>query len=549
MTIRLFAVTVAVLALSSRAHASGTCIADCNDDATVTVDELVTGVNIALGSASLDLCPAADCDRQGAVAINCLLQGVNAAIGGCVNVPLPTGIEGPITAGNGVFVAGTTFDLAEVGYRQSEYFLSGTARAFRADGPLGTDGRWQVEPSGETAAYKTRVIVNRPVDPAAFNGTVLVEWHNVSGGLDASPDWVGAHTELIREGYAFAGLSAQKVGIEGGTAVVGVISLPLKTVDPVRYGSLAHPGDSFSYDILSQTGQAIRDRAGIAPLDELPVERVIAAGESQSAFRMVTYINAFHRLTRVFDGYLVHSRGAVGAPLSEAPQPVIAVPGTAIVRDDLAVPAMIFQTETDMTFLGYVPARQPDTPTIRTWEVAGTAHADAYLLAKGGGDRGDDPAIARLLVTADPIPGILSCGEPVNDGPQHFVLKAAVAALDRWVRDGTPPAIAPRLEMDAGPPALVRRDARGIALGGIRTPAVDAPLAVLSGDPQPGSILCALFGTTTPFDEGTIASLYADQAAYVAAVESSAGAAVAAGFLLPPDAALIKAAAGDTPIP
>lgn len=547
---RLTALVLAMLALSSRAHASGTCIADCNYDGSVTVNELITGVNIVLGTDLITSCPALLCEAGPPVPVTCLVQAVNAALSGCVNVPTPTTIEGPVTGGNGVpFVAGTSFDLGEVGYVQSEYFLTGTARAFREVGALGTDGRWSVVPSGETAAYKTRVVVNRPIDPGDFNGTVMIEWHNVSGGLDASPDWLAAHTELIREGYAFVGLSAQKVGIEGGTAAVSVIQLPLKRIDPVRYASLSHPGDSFSYDILSQTGQAIRDRAGIAPIDELPVERIIAAGESQSAFRMVSYINAFHRLTRIFDGYLVHSRGAISAPLSEAPQPLIDVPGTTIIRDDLDVPTMIFQTETDMTFLGYLAARQPDTPTIRVWEVAGTAHSDLYTLANGATDRGDDPDIAKLTVTAAPIPGIITCGAPVNDGPQHFVLKAAIHALERWVRDGTAPPIGTPLEVAAGPPSAIVRDARGIALGGIRTPAVDVPLAALSGDAQPGTLICSLFGVTTPFDEATLMELYADQAAYVAAVEASADAAVGAGFLLPPDAALIKAAAAETEIP
>ena len=42
----------------------------------------------------------------------------------------------------------------------------------------------------------------RPTSPKEFNGTVVVEWLNVSGGLDASPDWTGAHTELNRDGFA-----------------------------------------------------------------------------------------------------------------------------------------------------------------------------------------------------------------------------------------------------------------------------------------------------------------------------------------------------------
>jgi hypothetical protein len=401
---------------------------------------------------------------------------------------------------------------------------------------------------GAQADYKTRVVVMRPIDPGAFNGTVYVEWLNVSGGLDAAPDYTLAHTEMMRQGAAWVGLSAQRVGIEGGTAAVGVVSLPLKTVDPARYGSLSHPGDSFSYDMFSQVGQAIWDRAGIAALDALPVERVIGLGESQSAFRFVTYINAIHRTARVYDGYLVHSRGALGVPLSEAPQETIGVPGTAPIRDDLDVPTLIFETETDLTFLNYLAARQPDSDRVRTWEVAGTAHADTYTVITGPSDRGNNIDAARLVITTEPVPGLLTCGEPINSGPQHFVLNAAIAALERWVRDGTPPPVAPRLEVDAGPPIALVRDEMGIARGGIRTAAVDVPIAVLSGDPQEGTLFCSLFGSTTPFDAATLAALYGDTASYATAVEQATAAAVDAGFLLPADAALINGAAADTPI-
>ena len=178
----------------------------------------------------------------------------------------------------------------------------------------------------------------RPTSPKEFNGTVVVEWLNVSGGLDASPDWTGAHTELIRDGFAWMGVSAQYAGVEGGGALLPIVNLPLKTVDPARYGSLVHPGDSFSYDIFSQAAQAIRHPTGASPLGDLEVKRVIAAGESQSAFRLVTYIDAVHPLAAVYDGFLVHSRGAggaIGAPLSESPQPSIPVPSPALIRTDL----------------------------------------------------------------------------------------------------------------------------------------------------------------------------------------------------------------------
>jgi len=151
-------------------------------------------------------------------------------------------------------------------------------------------------------------------------------------------------------------------------------------------------------------------------------------------------------------------------------------------------------------------------------------------------------------VTNQPIPGILFCNEPVNCGPQHFVLNAAIASLDRWVRDGTPPATAPRLEVTAGSPASIVRDANGIALGGIRTPAVDVPIAILSGDPQPGSLICNLFGTTVPFDAAKLTALYGDTATYVAAVEASTAAGIDAGFLVEGDAPIINGAAAEVVI-
>ncbi len=49
-----------------------------------------------------------------------------------------------------------------------------------------------------------------------FNGTVVVEWLNVSGGGDGSPDWFFLHRHLMREGVAWVGVSAQKAGIDGG---------------------------------------------------------------------------------------------------------------------------------------------------------------------------------------------------------------------------------------------------------------------------------------------------------------------------------------------
>ncbi len=474
-------------------------------------------------------------------ALGCGSDGTPPAQGGSA-VARPT-IEGPVTGGTGKpFIASTTFDLAQVGYVEAEYFISGTATAYTNVGPLSADGKWQVE-AADQAAYKTRLLVYRPSDPTKFNGTVVVEWLNVSGGLDAAADWVAAHTELIRDGFAWVGVSAQYVGVEGGAPLLGFASSPLKEADPARYGSLVHPGDSFSYDIFSQAAQAIRRPSGPDPMAGLPVAAVIAAGDSQSAFRLVTYIDAIHPLAEIYDGFLVHSRGGgtlgSAAALSQAPQPAIAVPGDAVIRDDLDVPVLTFETETDLTLLGYATARQADTAGFRLWEVAGAAHADTYTTGIGATDLGDSPAAAALVLNSNPVQGF-PCSAPINSGPGHFVLNAAFAALNRWVRDGTPPPEAPRLELDDG--GMLVLDAHGNAVGGIRTPEVDVPIAALSGLGQSG-IICLLFGSTQPFDQATLASLYPTHDAYVSAYDAAADRAVTAGFLLPPDAALMKEAA------
>jgi hypothetical protein len=319
---------------------------------------------------------------------------------------------------------------------------------------------------------------------------------------------------------------------------VGVVTLPLKQVDPARYGTLSHPGDSFSYDIYSQAGQAVRSATG--PLKDLKIKKVIGIGESQSAFRLVNYVNGIHPITHVYDGYLIHSRGSISVGgLSQAPQPNVPTPGDAVIRADIDVPVLTFESESDLTFLGYAAARQDDAQNFRLWEVAGTAHADSYQTSTGNTDLGDSSSIVEIVAPTSVVPGIIECGSPINSGPHHFVLKAALAALNKWVRKGKAPKSAPRLELDPGPPVTIRTDENGNALGGIRTPQVDVPIAAFTGQ-QPGSILCALFGTTTVFSDAQLAALYPSHKDFVTKYKKALKRSVKAGWILKPDAKLMK---------
>jgi len=59
------------------------CVGDCNYDSSVTVDEILIGVNIALGTSALSVCPQLDPDGNGQVTVDELLAAVNDALNGC----------------------------------------------------------------------------------------------------------------------------------------------------------------------------------------------------------------------------------------------------------------------------------------------------------------------------------------------------------------------------------------------------------------------------------------------------------------------------------
>jgi hypothetical protein len=162
----------------------------------------------------------------------------------------------------------------------------------------------------------------------------------------------------------------------------------------------------------------------------------------------------------------------------------------------------------------------------------------------GPGDAGRAAADTTHLPPVTSIFGIFTCDKPINAGPQHYVLSAALWHLDRWARTGSVRGgRAPRLQITSGPPPSIERDQLGNALGGIRTPQVDVPIATLSGLGQSGGGFCGIFGTTVPFDDATLAALYPSHAGYVAAIVRAARKAVRKGFLLKVDTPAIKSAA------
>ena len=379
----------------------------------------------------------------------CLVVGVvGCSSGTAVESPADPTVEGPITGPRDPFVAGTRgFTLEEVGYEEAEYFLSGTALSYTNVGELGSDGRWK---SKRPTARNTRhgfSSTDRRM-PTHSGGTVVVEWLNVSGGVDAAPDWSAMHTEIIREGHVWVGVSAQIVGIEGSGSD-NSFSLHLKQVNRSAMAHCSTQAIAFPMTCTPRSRRRF----------ETPLASTLSTGSSrsgslrsvspQSAGRLVTYVNAFAPLYQVFDGYVIHSRGGGKPPLSQSPQAEVPTPEVVRVRDDLDDPVLTFQTESDIILLSSAPSTQPDSAMFRLWEVAGTAHADVYTLLTSNSDVGYDPSVAEVVEVTEPVPGLITCNAPINSGPMHWVLKAGLHGLVEWIITGTPLPEADRLTVTA----------------------------------------------------------------------------------------------------
>ena len=310
------------------------------------------------------------------------------------------------------------------------------------------DGRWSVAEYAR-APYRTRLLVLRPQHAADCNGTVVVGWQNVSAGYESGAP---THGEIY-EGYVWVGVSAQEVGLYGfpaGHGPHGVAPCPpaararpralRRPAPPRRPGRVRplHPG-------RQRARARPRDREhDIDPLDGLPVQRLIAAGGSQSAMRLATYLNAIHPTERA---------------LRRLPPLGVGGPRTAT-RGGRAADG---GAHCD-------PHRHADSGRDRQQRVREHTPREGavrrHRVAPGVGSRGDT-ARQRALPPRRTRPA-RSHRKPaaLRAGPR----RRAAAALHRWIADGVPAPHQPRIEMDPGPPLRIATDEAGNARGGIRLP-------------------------------------------------------------------------------
>jgi hypothetical protein len=400
-------------------------------------------------------------------------------------------------------------DLSDYGYIQEEFFIEGLASNYNT--PTGATG--SILSSGHP--YKTRIVVRRPVSPRDFNGTVLLEWQNVTAGYDLDAHWI-SWKHFMRAGYVWVGVSAQRVGVHGVDPVPPSTTpnQGLKAWSPVRYGTLdvtaggTITDDSLCYDIFAQAAQAIRCPKGIDPMAGLDAKLLLAIGASQSASRLTIYYNSIHPLQNVFDGFYLLVGGY----------------GT---RTDLST--KIFQVVSEREVKSGAYRRIADSVNHHTWEIAGAAHSgyDSYLYRK--------PITSRDAL----VPSSIDCSiKPVfSRTPTFYALNAAYDHLVRWVKDGIPPPSAPLIEGTlSGTTFTIARDSYGNALGGLRLPAFDVPIGTNNGADNGGPAFCLLYGFFTPFDEAALHSLYPTHDAYVHAFKHATHESLKAGYIVKEDA-------------
>jgi hypothetical protein len=469
----------------------------------------------------------------------------------------------PTTA---TFPGAPTINLASYGFIEREFKVSGTTNVYRQSGLWLPDGRWGVSVAQMGVPYTTRLLVRYPTDPSKFNGTVVVEWLNDTTGGDQDPVWSEIYNQVLTQGYAYVGVSAQTGSMN-----------ELKAWDPQRYGSLGDSSDGQSYDIFSQAAALVRSESATI-LGGLTPRTIIGAGDSQSAFRVDTYVNAIQPISHAFNGFMAIGRAVAAAPLGNGL--LAAAPAPAYIRTDNAAPFIQINTEGDVEEFADALVRQPDSNTLRTWELPGAAHIDLHegLYESATISRESPQVAAPNCVFGVRVNGVT---QPDNM-PVNELEDAALTALQKWITSGVqPPHGSPIATIPLS--GIVLRDQFGNALGGIRYPDIQVPTesysAINFAQPSQQSLslsqitstlesifsalstgvitdqnlrstgLCLLEGYYTPFGSPILQLLYPTHGNYVSRFTAAAASSLAGGFLTPADYASAVAAAQAAPVP
>jgi Alpha/beta hydrolase domain len=494
-----------------------------------------------------------------------LLVGALALLASCVASPSPapaspsplTSVVGPIAqseashAFGGAAYALRPEDLHSQGYVEEEYFVSGKANVY--DWPA--TGAVVRTPD---APYTTRVLVRRPASKAKFSGRVIVEMMNPSNLFDLNIGWAIQHDEIIRSGDAWVAFTAKPIAV-----------VTLKTFDPKRYALLswknplavddprncAVSGDTTKetenglvWDMHTQIAQWIRSGDTSNPFryggSSTAARRLYAWGYSQTGGFLFTYINAIQPLVAakfgkpVFDAYIV-AQLTGPSPISQCAERIPAGDPRRPIRNAGMTPVVHIMSQSD--YLGWAPNRREDSDMLgdqyRHYDLAGAGHATPDELWYAA--RSED------IVKGGRVPPAVNCDQgPRSRFPSSVPFNAIYHNLKDWTEKGVAPPPSQNIEVADGKGVL---DANGNVKGGMRTPFLDVPTSVWSGN-STGQSFCRIAGNEQPFPKEKLAALYASQQAYEAAVAKDVDALVQQRFIMKPDGEALKKQASQTKI-
>jgi hypothetical protein len=174
--------------------ASAVCIGDCNGDGMVTIDELITAVNIALGLQPLSACPAVDGGGDGQVTIDDLIRAVDSALNGCPATPTATpsnqlvvtggcaqpGPHGLVPCDEGLVVVVWRCNTPATCLAQL------AARSRLGDGPVGSHGGFSIRVDAASAA-NAELLLEAPVAAATLYRTMGLGPAGDAGSLRLGP--------------------------------------------------------------------------------------------------------------------------------------------------------------------------------------------------------------------------------------------------------------------------------------------------------------------------------------------------------------------------
>jgi hypothetical protein len=376
----------------------------------------------------------------------------------------------------------TVVDIDALGYIEEEYFVSGFANVY----DWAPDNSLSVQTTD--APYTTRILVRRPTEPGRASGTVIVELVNNARRYDWPFLWPLSYEHFSDRGDVW-------VGVTHLTGAVNALILQdsqryesLSFANPIADGvcpngrPMASSEEGLRWDIISQVGALLKSDVAGRPLDGFDVEFVYATTHYAE---LSTYVNAVHRYANladgssVYDGYLIKSNDYPSRINQCASAPEVGDPRQITRGVDVPVIRMIAQGDVLSTYTRRRADSDDSGDQYRLYEVAGAPHMDTIYyqhmpVPEDQTAAGQTPYLWYwpLAYQCEPEMNLLEF--PV----MRYATNAAFASLDLWVREGTAPPMASRIELvDSGGALGFATDQDGNGIGGVPSPYLDVPSA------------------------------------------------------------------------